>query len=172
MKTNTNTNFKNNRADALKLSKIERLKQEKLDAKKQPQVLLTGEALILANIAARKARELNTTLVAKTNTNTNTNTNTRKNITTTVNYSTATKSNYKITDKNVLDILNKTIKEGRNLLGHDCIKLGIEIGVNHNSVKIISEFASTLVHPETYIGTFDDSSNERYIRIMKKALNC
>ncbi len=49
--------MRNYRAEALIVAKQERIKQDAIDAQKQPQVILSTEDRIKATIAARKARE-------------------------------------------------------------------------------------------------------------------
>ena len=139
--------------------------QKAADAKKQPQVPQTTKERIKANNIIRetkaltKAQNIKNISIALENS---------KNITDLVEV-TSGADTHKITETQILLILNATILEGRNLLVSDSINLGDKLGVNHNSVKIISEWASKLAQPGTYNATLSTGS-ERYIRVMKSAL--
>lgn len=148
------------RQKVLKQARVERLKQEKIDSQKQAQVLPSTEERIKSAILARKAFEAQVKATPAKIPGI---------ITKQVSIKILENHKYKITNKAILQILNATIKEGKNLLGEDSIKLGAKIDVNENSVRIISEHAYRLINPE-FTSVLNTESASRYIQVMGKAL--
>ncbi len=145
--------------EVLKKEKLERIKQAKSDAQKQPQVLLTGAPAIRARIAEREAKEALGQASFSDATAIDT-----------VQVSNTQRKNYAVTETEVIIILENVLKNKRTLNVKKSETLAKKLQTNPNTTRMISEIAASLAFPETCKTNLKDAKEGRYFNIISAQL--